>query len=145
MKREDLFALHDQTCKTAKDILVAKNQDYAAKDSLDNLTCCEQMGICKAEQGVIIRMTDKLSRVATVISNGKAAVASETLIDTFIDIINYSVLAIALLDRRYKLEAQKESDEKNKLSFSSDATRDKSQPWQRRTNGSVKESPGEID
>ena len=98
MKREDLLKFHEQVCKDAKELMNLKNRDYAGQDGLEpfaNFTRCQDMGITTTEKGFLVRMTDKLSRLSSFMSSGKFAVKEETLKDTLIDLINYSVLLYA--------------------------------------------------
>jgi hypothetical protein len=53
------------------------------------------MGICKTEAGMLVRMTDKMSRLSSFLESGKFEVADESLEDTTLDIINYAVLLYA--------------------------------------------------
>jgi len=52
--------------------------------------------------GVIVRMGDKISRMATITSREVRLVDDETLRDTLLDLHNYSAMAIALLDEDRK-------------------------------------------
>ena len=48
--------------------------------------------------GVIVRIGDKISRLASVDSKSVRLVASESLRDTLVDLHNYAAMAVALLD-----------------------------------------------
>jgi hypothetical protein len=79
-----------------------KNSDYAnSSDVFRNFRVCEQMGI-PAYEGVIVRMSDKFSRILNLIEKSKrgegAAVSNESLRDTLIDLGNYAAIAVCLLD-----------------------------------------------
>lgn len=52
--------------------------------------------------GVIVRMGDKIGRLATITSREVRLVDDETLRDTLLDLHNYSAMAIALLDEDRK-------------------------------------------
>ena len=96
---DGLMALHDEACGKARNIMRAKNHDYTnAGDSVGgvfgNLALCEMMGICETQQGILIRLTDKLSRLATLTTK-EVQVKDEKDIDTVIDVINYLVLFLA--------------------------------------------------
>ena len=60
------------------------------------------MGICTTEQGFLVRMTDKLSRLSTFAVSGDLKVKDESVKDTILDLINYSVLFIAYLNQESK-------------------------------------------
>ena len=83
----------------ALQLMAAKSADYANDDdAFTNFRQAAALGICSAELGVLIRMSDKLSRLAKIIGSGKVNVSSETLYDTAIDTINYSVIIAAMCD-----------------------------------------------
>ena len=74
----------------------SKNSDYARDDDpLSNLRKCEAMGV-PAFKGVLVRLTDKWSRIEQLAS-GKTP-KHESLRDSLIDNAVYSLLAILLLD-----------------------------------------------
>jgi hypothetical protein len=74
-----------------------KNADYAkTTDPLSNLRQCEAFGI-PAWKGVLIRITDKFSRVTQLGSGKEAQVKDESIEDTLMDMAVYSLLAIVLL------------------------------------------------
>lgn len=53
--------------------------------------------------GVIVRMGDKISRLASVTARNVELVEDETLRDTLIDLHNYSAMAIMLLDEKERV------------------------------------------
>jgi len=79
-----------------------KNSDYAgSKDPFKNFRQCENLGICSVEQGILVRMTDKMSRIATLIGeNTEAKVTDEKLTDTLNDLANYSVILKCYLEAK---------------------------------------------
>lgn len=82
--------------KEMADLHAKKNNDYARKDDpLSNLRACERMGI-PAWMGVLIRMTDKMSRLEQIASGNEIEIQDETIEDTLKDIANYSALAVVL-------------------------------------------------
>ena len=100
MTRDELLAFHGELCKAARDLMSLKNRDYAGKDGVEpfaNFTRVEAMGICKTEQGFLVRLTDKMSRLSSFIHAGKMNVQDESLMDTCVDVINYMVLLAAYL------------------------------------------------
>ena len=75
-----------------------KNRDYAGSDGNEpfaNFTRVESMGICDTEQGFLVRVTDKLSRLSSFVHAGKMHVEDESFYDTIVDVINYMVLLSA--------------------------------------------------
>ena len=100
MTRDELLAFHGELCKAARDLMSLKNRDYAGKDGVEpfaNFTRVEAMGICKTEQGFLVRLTDKMSRLSSFIHAGKMNVQDESFMDTGVDVINYMVLMAAYL------------------------------------------------
>jgi len=98
--RDELLQFHAELCKTARDLMSLKNRDYAGKDGVEpfaNFTRVEAMGICKTEQGFLVRLTDKMSRLSSFIHAGKMNVQDESFMDTCVDVINYMVLMAAYL------------------------------------------------
>tara|TARA_R100000008_G_C3514785_1_gene130749 strand:+ start:339 stop:656 length:318 start_codon:yes stop_codon:yes gene_type:complete len=95
VNRKELFEHHRNICNEALDIMIKKNHDYAGEggDSpFANFTRSEDMGICTTEQGFLVRLCDKLSRLSTFASAGELKVDNESYHDAIVDIINYCVL-----------------------------------------------------
>ena len=104
--RPELLDLHDEVCAAAHDVMAKKSHDYAAKDdALFNVRQCEAFGLCSAEAGVLVRMSDKLSRLSRFEKQGALAVKDESVEDTVVDIVNYSVLLLALFRERKKIDS----------------------------------------
>lgn len=98
MHREDLLQIHETLCDKSRSLMRKKNADYAGRHGVEpfaNFTRCEAMGICKTEAGMLVRMTDKMSRLSSFLESGKFEVKDESLEDTILDMINYSVLLYA--------------------------------------------------
>ena len=58
------------------------------------------------EQGFMVRLTDKMSRLSSFVHAGKMNVQDESFMDTCVDVINYMVLLAAYLKDK---EAQKQA------------------------------------
>ena len=100
MTRDELLGFHSDLCKEARDLMSLKNRDYAGNEGLEpfaNFTRVEAMGICKTEQGFMVRLTDKMSRLSSFIRSGKMHIKDESFRDTCVDVINYMVLLAAYL------------------------------------------------
>ena len=111
MTREELLAFHAELCKEARDLMSLKNRDYAGNEGVEpfaNFTRVESMGICKTEQGFMVRLTDKMSRLSSFIRAGKMHVADESFKDTCIDVINYMVLLAAYTSDKDAQDAAKQ-------------------------------------
>ncbi len=75
----------------------AKNHDYArpeVEDYYANFRECEAFGIT-AEKGILIRMSDKWSRIKGL-SAKEAAVKDESIEDTMLDLANYALLYLCV-------------------------------------------------
>lgn len=95
MTRDELLKRHETLCNQGRDLMNLKNRDYAGnggQEPFANFTRCEAMGICSTEQGFLVRLTDKMSRLSSFVESGKLHVSDESFEDTCVDIINYMVL-----------------------------------------------------
>ena len=108
MTREELLKHHEVLCKQARELMDKKNRDYAGNDGKEpfaNFTRVEAMGICSTEQGFMVRLTDKMSRLSSILASGKQHVKDESFEDTMVDVINYIVLLSAYRQEK-RLKAQ---------------------------------------
>lgn len=85
--RESLKATFD-TCLSISD---AKNADYASNsDPFGNFRHVESFGLCSIQVGMLVRLSDKMGRIANLIVADKAPeVSGESIDDTILDAINY--------------------------------------------------------
>ena len=96
MRRHDLQAMHQCMTEQALTLLKAKNEDYATdEDPFANFRRVSDMGICSTPEGFLVRMVDKVSRLSTFAKRGEFSVQDEGLLDTCLDLINYTVLLYA--------------------------------------------------
>lgn len=75
-----------QLQKEQLDLFVRKNTDYG------------EAFATHGPVGVIVRIGDKIGRLTHVTRNKVELVETETLRDTFMDLANYALMAIMLLD-----------------------------------------------
>lgn len=111
MKRDELLTMHGELCQRARDLMDKKNRDYAGNDGLEpfaNFTRVESMGICSTEKGMLVRMTDKLSRLSSFFESETFHVKDESFEDTIVDIVNYAVLIYA-----YRKDNEKKKNQNN--------------------------------
>ena len=130
MTRDELLRFHEQICKEGRDLMNLKNRDYAGNHGTEpfaNFTRCEAMGICDTEQGFMVRITDKMSRLSSFLDSGKMHVQDESFKDTVIDVINYMVLLAAYTKEKDAKEYTEELVEEQ------DAHRRNDQSWSGRT------------
>ncbi len=94
--------LLDQMHNKERSLMEAKAHDYSgAEDCNKNIKACEAIGISSAEQGVLIRILDKLSRISNLIKPGFTASVSESIDDAIMDSRNYlAILQHVILDKR---------------------------------------------
>ena len=104
--------IHESLCQEARALSARKGHDYSGEeDTLRNLKACELLGLCPAEEGVLLRMQDKMSRLITLLPNATtprqsathtppmvtAPMVTESIKDTILDLLNYCVLLWALM------------------------------------------------
>jgi len=102
MNQEKYLIEFKKVVDTMFEITKSKNADYSgegAKDAFKNFRLIEQLGVATVEQGFIVRMTDKLSRISNLISQ-KNHVADEKITDTLLDLSTYSILMKLYLDSK---------------------------------------------
>ena len=103
MTREELLELHNEMCRRAKAIMVAKNHDYAGEGGADpfaNFRAVEQVGICSTEKGVLVRMMDKMKRLITFADCGRLVVENEGVEDACLDLMNYAIILEGIIEER---------------------------------------------
>lgn len=97
MTREDLRLLHENMCENARNLMKAKNVDYATEtDIFRNFRMFGELGI-------LVRMSDKLARLRSIMENGRIEVSDESIKDTLLDIINYSVIFAGYTGEKIKV------------------------------------------
>ncbi len=104
---EELLEFHLAFCYRAYQICAKKNHDYAGAEGLNpwrNFETCELMGLARTEAGFLVRMGDKLNRLVTFVRDGRLAVDNESATDALLDIINYSILLAAYMQKRGSME-----------------------------------------
>ena len=106
MTSKQLIELHDQTCKSCRYIMLKKNNDYTggkkATDIFANFNSSKILDIHPV-QGLLLRVIDKVQRIRSFTNAKELSVPNETVEDACDDIVNYAILAKAmLLDERAK-------------------------------------------
>jgi hypothetical protein len=97
---------HDVICQKLTELYTNKNRDYG-----------DSFGRGYKEYGMlmpVIRLEDKLNRIKSLIKN-EAAVKDESLIDTLMDLANYSIMTIIELENKTAQERLNELLEKGEL------------------------------
>ena len=127
MNREELLMHHAGLCEKAVGIMKKKNHDYAGQNGgqpFANFERCESMGVCSTEQGFLVRVIDKVSRLATFVEAGELKVDNEGYEDAVLDIINYMILFSAFVKDKNESEVTEESPELPSFNIHTDDTQD---------------------
>ena len=100
MTSKELLKLHDETCKTCRVIMEKKNSDYTggrgATDPFANFNASKILNIHPV-QGLLLRVIDKIQRIRSFTNDKELSVPNETVEDACDDIVNYAILAKAML------------------------------------------------
>jgi hypothetical protein len=113
MNTKQLIELHDRTCKSCRDIMLKKNNDYTggkkATDIFANFNSSKILDIHPV-QGLLLRVIDKVQRIRSFTNDKELSVPNETVEDACDDIVNYAILAKAMLlnERAKKLPTGEE-------------------------------------
>ena len=102
MTREELFSLHEETCKKCLAIMIKKNHDYTGGDDsrpFANFKDSEVFGI-PGELGILLRVLDKMKRLQAFVSTGELHVDDEGWEDACDDIVNYMILLKGMLTEK---------------------------------------------
>jgi|TARA_R110002051_G_scaffold72552_1_gene131138 hypothetical protein len=115
MTTEELLKLHDETCDKCKVIMAKKNSDYTggsqATDIFANFNSSTILNIHPV-QGLLLRLIDKVQRIRSFTNDKKLSVPDESVDDACEDIVNYAILAKAMLiEERKKIKQQKQKEE----------------------------------
>lgn len=101
MKIDEYLKIKDEVYQKARALSVSKGEDYSGKeDTLKNLKLAELMGLCSAEAGILVRLSDKLMRLVGFVHNGNFSVQDEKLLDTVVDVHNYIDLFYAVVKEK---------------------------------------------
>lgn len=109
MNQEEYLKFHTEVCEQARALSMSKNTDYSAPGRrpgdpyaiFANFMQAERYGLCTVEQGILVRISDKISRMCSLIHpEHLRAVLNESLRDAVMDTINYLILMLAYLDTR---------------------------------------------
>lgn len=92
MNREEFINALADNCDEDLKTVEKKNGDYAqGDDPFQNFRMVEDAGLTSVEQGIAVRMSDKLQRVFNLLPESASAdVDDESLEDTLSDLRNYA-------------------------------------------------------
>jgi len=84
------------------DLTSRKNADYAGlEDAFRNFRIVDHIGLCSVEQGIVVRMTDKLGRISNLLK-ADAQVKDEAITDTLRDLAVYSLILKIYLQNKQR-------------------------------------------
>ena len=111
MNINELLEIHEDTCSKCKSIMVKKNNDYTggktANDIFANFNSSKIIGLHPVK-GLLIRVIDKVQRINSFTNDKELSVSNETVEDACDDIVNYAILAKAMLiEERSQIEQKK--------------------------------------
>lgn len=113
---EQVVEFKERLHRDSTALIQSKGHDYSRKqqgtgDTLFNLRVAEILGIVPtAEQGILVRLSDKLMRLISLMSPGVTAqVKNESLRDTVMDIYNYAAYALLLWEERQRAGQEAEA------------------------------------
>lgn len=115
MDLNELLSIHEETCEKCKTMMIRKNKDYTggdtATDIFANFNSAKIIGMHPVK-GLLIRVIDKIQRINSFTNDKKLSVPDETVYDACEDIINYAILAKAMLikERKEKKYSAKEEN-----------------------------------
>lgn len=97
----------EATFGEAVSILKRKNTDYATEtDPWKNFRFAELVEV-GVERAILVRMSDKLARISNILGK-EAQVKDESIIDTLVDLANYSAILKVYIDNKKKSATVKE-------------------------------------
>jgi len=101
---ETLIESTENLFSQALEVMKKKNADYAGDArSMKNFEISAMVANVKMSQGILTRMTDKITRIGNLLIR-EAEVKDETILDTIQDLINYA----AILHYAVQIEKEKE-------------------------------------
>lgn len=106
--KSQYLEFHKRVCDEARAISEKKGSDYSDNersvdaDTFANFRGASQLGLT-AEQGVLVRLQDKLSRLGTAsakVVRGDVMKVDENIEETALDALNYIIIFLALNEER---------------------------------------------
>lgn len=98
--REQFLARMAELYDLNVEIARKKNGDYAnGADPFQNFRQCEHLGFATVECGILVRMTDKMTRISNLITRD-AEVRDEGIADTLKDLANYAMILLMWLEQK---------------------------------------------
>jgi hypothetical protein len=110
MTKEEFFNFQEKFYADNMEITKRKNADYTGVNGspFANFQQVEHLGCCSTEQGFMVRMSDKMSRIASFVAKGELLVKDESVTDTIKDLANYCSLLAGYIESQKKGDRQGE-------------------------------------
>lgn len=107
MRREQFVKEFEHRLTNMYNTMKKKNADYANDDNpFGNFELVENMWLATLEEWIMVRMSDKMSRIANLL-NREAQVKDEAVTDTLLDLANYSVILNIYISNKLKNKNEK--------------------------------------
>jgi hypothetical protein len=119
MDQSKFMEMYGKFATKMHSIVRCKSQDYSTEsDPFKNFRLAPMVGVTP-ERGVLVRMMDKISRISVLLEK-EASVVDESIVDTLLDLGNYSlILACMLEENNGKIKDSPTVDNKNSARSSS--------------------------
>lgn len=102
MNKQEFVKWFEDTLRNMYNIMLKKNADYSTNnDPFSNFTIVEKLWIAEVEAWILVRMTDKISRIWNLLKR-EAKVTDESIQDTLEDLANYSIILKLYIDSKNK-------------------------------------------
>ena len=93
MNRDDFNLRLKDVLNKIDGTLNAKSADYAGdNDVYSNFMLCERFGVTSCERGILVRMLDKVGRIANLFERERICVRDESVADSILDLAGYAIL-----------------------------------------------------
>ena len=83
-------------------LFAKKMMDYGIGNIALGSDLSEEEDVKFSIMGIWLRCNDKINRLKNLLKNGKNYVSGEGMIDSFIDIANYGIIAMMVLRNKWK-------------------------------------------
>lgn len=103
MNQKELINSIENTFKAGILIVKKKNEDYACPetDAFKNFRSAAVVGV-DPKRAILVRVLDKLSRVANLLDKQTLHVENESVTDTLLDLVNYTAILKAYIEDENK-------------------------------------------
>jgi hypothetical protein len=83
-------------------LFAKKMMDYGIGNIALGSDLSEEEDVKFSIMGIWLRCNDKINRLKNLLKNGKNYVSGESMVDSFIDIANYGIIAMMVLRDKWK-------------------------------------------